>query len=270
MGVAGEDRVICPPDHKHKEAAMRCRATMLLLCLLNGACAANPPDRPLQTDPECFDPHAVARGLRVEDIYDSEDGLEAAAKLLKSLDIELLQETQLRLDRADRINGKCVEHLDHFHGATYRFDTGVILAHRDDGFSLYHKTDYPWYFISSDDEHPDRAGHQFVKAVELGTGLVSYKGSTRAFIGIWEQSGKSVITPYRRHPYEGWNIYDDLIASRRHPISVISFFPAMHGYPAGAITILLQDGDDRISLTFEWSYKRLFRNSFGPRVIANQ
>jgi len=270
VGAQGEDGVICPPDRKHKEAAMRCCTTILLLCLLNGACAANPPDRPSQTDPECFDPHAVARGLRVEDIYDSKDGLEAATKLLKSLDIELLQETQLRLDRADRISGKCVEHLDHFQGATYRFDTGVILA---DDFGVlvpFPEEKYRWSYIGHDDEHPDRAGHPFVKAVELGTGLVSYKGGTRAFVGIWEHSGKSVITPYRRHPYEEWNIYNDLIASKRHPISVISFFPAMHGYPAGAITILLQDGDDRISLTFEWSYDRLFRNSFGPRVIANQ
>jgi len=235
-----------------------------VVCMLNGACTANALERPPhatpestspEVDPICRDPQALAGALRLEEIYTKEKGPEAAAELLESLGVELLQEKGLRLNEIQRISGKCLDHLEHFKLSTYRFDTGVVLRRTDGVFVPYLK-DYLWYFISSDDAHPERASHQFFRAVELDSGSVTYKNWASRFIGIWGQDGKSVVTPYRKHPHEEFVVYDNLIASK-HRIFDISFWPYPHQAPGGYIDFILKESNDRIILTFDWWYRGL-------------
>jgi len=234
------------------------------MCMLNGACTAYALEPPPQAtpkstlpeiDPICRDPEALAGTLYLEEIYTKEKGSEAAAELLESLGVELLQEKGLRLNEIQRISGKCLDHLEHFKLSTYRFDTGVILRRTDGVFASYLK-DYSWHFIRSDDEHPERTGYHFTKAVDLGNSLFEYKDRASRFIGIWAQDEKFVVTPYRKRPHEEFIVYDDLIVSKRK-ITDISFWPDPHQMPGGDIDILLNEGSDRILLTFDWWYRDL-------------
>jgi len=233
-----------------------------VVCMLSGTCTANALEPPPQTAPEptlpevdpiCRDPQALAGELHLEEIYTKEKGPEAAAELLESLGVELLQEKGLSLNEIQRLSGKCLDHLEHFKLLTYRFDTGVILRRTDGVFVPYIK-DYLWYFISSNDAHPERALHQFFRAVELDSGSVTYKSWASRFVGIWVQDEKSVVTPYRKRPHEEFIVYDDLIVSKRKIID-ISFFPFPHQVPGGYIDILLNEGNDRILMTFDWWYR---------------
>jgi len=233
-----------------------------IVCMLNGTCTVNALEPPPQATPEpissevdpiCHDPQALAGTLRLEEIYTKEKGPEAAAELLESLGVELLQEKGIRLNEMQRISGKCLDHLENFKLSTYRFDTGVILRRTDGVFVPYLK-DYLWYFISSYDAHPERVSHQFVRAVELDSGSVTYKNWASRFVGIWAQDEKYVVTPYRKRPHEEFIVYDDLFSSKRE-ITDISFFPFPHQVPGGYIDILLNEGNDLILMTFDWWYR---------------
>jgi len=233
-----------------------------LVCMLTGACTATALEPALQaapapalpeTDPTCRDPQALARVLRLEDIYTEQDGPEAAAELLESLGVDLLQKKGLSLVEATRISGECVEHLEHVNTGIYLFDTGVILDREDGAFIPYSKIDYPWHFITSDDEHPERVLHRFVKAVDLDYILVDYKDGASRFIGVWDRDGVSVVTPCQKGSHEEFIVYDDIIVSKSN-ISSIGFFPNHHQAPGGYMQVLLKSGDDHILLAFNWWY----------------
>jgi len=230
---------------------MKNTAIIALSFLINGACTSILPDQSSMsnagptlaaTNPACSNMQTLVDLLHVQRL-DIEGGLKD--ELLDSTGVNVSPDHSLRLVTAYRISGECSSHLDDINLSIFHFDTDITLMLNDEGMLVPYPRKYsPRNVVADNDTHPEKHPYRFVGAIEVGWGV---------FIGEWRKNERSILMPYRKTAAGEIHVGDNLFSIERKIISV-RFLPHIDT-PSGAIQILFQDGNDRVSLSFIWIYQ---------------
>jgi len=242
----------------------KCMFISVMTLMANGACFGYALDMPQDMAAAggrviCSNAQTLANSLRahrydMEGVFNKEEKFDD--ELLRSLDMKVIQRQKLYFAGATRISGECANHLIDVRGSNYHFCANITLVINNDGlFVPYTKKYGARFFVGYNDPHPGRTQYHFVKAIEVGSGY-GREDLMRNFIGIWTRNGRSILTPYKKISSESFYLYDDLLEFDREILNV-SFFPHVDTL-SGTVQVLLKNGGDRVSLSFWWTYGRLF------------
>jgi len=230
----------------------------MIFLMLNGGCSSVTPgsesgavmsvDLTEEMD-VCSNEESLINSLQVQE-FDVND-----PRVFDLLGIKIFQSYGLRLVEASRISGSCAGRIDEFSIPVIHFDTGVVLMLSGDKISTYPKDYYPVNFIVPDDAHPVIPSRHFIQAISM-MGVHRSKDLVAGFIGAWGKNGGAIITPYKKKYSGAFHVYDDLIELGKTVIG-IRFMGHLHGV-SGTIQLLLEDGEDRLVMSFIWNHWGVF------------